>query len=126
MSIPDAGALASRWRRLLAIDLGLFNVALFLFAMLPPENIVPVEWSVMILASLCAVGVVSHALASIRIPGEQWSYLMTGAGGLYVFGVYSQVESVPLSVKIPYLAFLLSGSASGYAAHVIDGGRGHE
>ena len=119
-----APAPAYRWRLALALDLGLFNVALFLFAALPTTTILPVEWSVMVMSLLCALGVVSHALPRIRVPLDEWSYLMTGAIGLYVFAVYSSAQ-VPASVKIPYLAFLLSGAASGYAAHVIDGGRGN-
>lgn len=116
-----------RWRRVLALDLGLFNVALFLFALLPPTTLVMAEWITMVGAVFCGLGVVSHASPwrRLRIPGDQWAYLATGALGLYVFGVYGSVQGIPTYLKVPFCAFLLSGSASGYAAHVIDGGRRH-
>lgn len=114
-----------RWRAVLAADLGLFNVALFLFAWLPPTSIIFAEWLTMAVSALCAVGVISHALPRVKLPADEWAYLMTGATGLYVFAVYGSATEIPVYLKVPFLAFLLSGSMSGYAAHVIDGGPAH-
>jgi hypothetical protein len=113
------------WRRVLAMDLGLFNVAIFAFALLPPSTLLPSEWLAMALSGLAAVGVVAHALRRIQLPFEGYSYLATAMVGSYVFAVYATAADAPASVKVPFLLFLASGIASGLAAHVIDGGPGN-
>jgi hypothetical protein len=110
------------WRRVLAADLGLFNAAIFLFALLPPTTLLPQEWLAMVLSGLAAIGVVAHACTRIRIPGEGYAYLATAMVGSYVFAVYAHAAEAPASIKAPFLLFLASGIASGLAAHVIDGG----
>ncbi len=111
-----------RWRILLAVDLGLFNLALFLFAWLPPTDILPQEWLAMALAVFAVAGVVAHAIPRVHLPGERWSYMITCWVGLYVLVAYEHLSTDPYSMKIPMAAFMLSGIASSYAAHVIDGG----
>lgn len=111
-----------RWRVLLAVDLGLFNVALFLFAWLPPLEILPQEWAAMALALFAMVGVVTHALPWIRLPGERWAYMITSWVGLYVMAAYVHLSPEVWAAKAPITVFILSGVASAYAAHVIDGG----
>lgn len=110
-----------RWRFFLALDLGLFNLALFVFAWLPPETLVPVERVAMALSLIAFIGVVGHAIPWVTLPGEKWAYLITGAVGLYVLLGYIASSTAPYYIKVPYCAFMLSGIASGYAAHVIDG-----
>jgi hypothetical protein len=113
------------WRRVLAADLGLFNAAIFLFALLPPTTLLPQEWLAMTLSGLAMVGVVAHACHRIHLPGEGYAYLATAMVGAYVFAVYAHAAEAPASVKVPFLLFLASGIASGLAAHVIDGGPGN-
>lgn len=110
------------WRRVLAADLGLFNAAIFMFALLPPSTLLPSEWLAMGLAALALVGVVAHAFPRFHLPGEGYAYLATAMVGSYVFAVYGHAAQAPASVKVPFLLFLGSGIASGLAAHVIDGG----
>jgi hypothetical protein len=112
------------WRRVLAFDLGLFNVALFFFAWLPPDTLVWPERIAMVGSAAACVGVVAHAVRRVNIPGEGWSYLITACVGFYVLLVYAHTAPAPWSVKAPFLLFLASGIASGLAAHVIDGGPG--
>ena len=110
------------WRRVLAADLGIFNLAIFAFALLPPATLLPSEWFAMALSALGVVGVVAHAIRCIHLPGEGYAYLATAMVGSYVFAVYAHAAEAPASVKVPFLLFLASGIASGLAAHVIDGG----
>jgi hypothetical protein len=110
------------WRRVLAADLGLFNVAIFFFAWLPPTTLVWSERVAMIAAAAAALGVVAHALRRITIPGEGYAYLITAMVGFYVLLVYVHTAPAPAAVKVPFCLFLASGIASGLAAHVIDGG----
>ena len=56
------------WRKVLAADLGLFNAAIFMFALLPPTTLLPQEWLAMILSGAALVGVVAHALPCWRVP----------------------------------------------------------
>lgn len=112
----------ARWRILLAVDLGLFNLALFLFALLPPYNLIPQEWVAMGLAVFAMIGVITHALPLIHLPGERWAYMITSWVGLYVLVAYEKLSSDPYYMKVSMAMFLLSGIASAYAAHVIDGG----
>jgi hypothetical protein len=114
-----------RWRWLLALDLGLFNLAIVTFALIPPETIVLPEALMMGLSGFCMVGLVSYATPRFRLPGDQWSYLLTGFIGLLSFLSYEALvgDDVPLAYRVGVGLFMLAGSASGYAAHVIDGGR---
>jgi hypothetical protein len=113
------------WRRVLAADLGLFNVALFFFAWLPPSTLAFQEQVIMLASAAAAVGVVTHSVQRIHLPGEQWSYLITAMVGALTLLLYAHLAHAPAAVKVPYILFLLSGIVSGLAAHVIDGGPGH-
>lgn len=110
-----------RWRFFLALDLGLFNLALFVFSWLPPSTLVPVEKVAMVAALLAFFGVVGHAIPWFTLPGEKWAYLITGAVGLYVLLAFISTSTAPYYIAVPFCMFMLSGIASGYAAHVIDG-----
>jgi hypothetical protein len=112
------------WRRVLAADLGLFNAALFAFAAIPPETIVPLEGVAMFLSGVALIGVIAHACRAIHLPGENYSYLVTSMVGVYVLLGYLTSPGV-LYQEIPIALFLCSGIASGLAAHVIDGGPEH-
>ena len=114
-----------RWRVFLAIDLGLFNIALFAFALLPPGDLLLQEWVAMGLAAFAFIGVVCHASSWIRLPFERFAYLVTGAVGLYVFFAYLNFAPAEPFNKRPFLLFRSSGIASAYAAHVIDGADSH-
>ena len=114
------------WRKVIAADLALYLLSIFTFAYLPPNSVNPYEVLVMILSIVTLVGVVSHASTRWHLPLEEWSYLATGFLGLLAFGLYeaySAYFSEPPSVRITYGMFLLAGAVSGYAAHVVDGGR---
>lgn len=114
------------WRRLLALDLGIFNLAMVALALIPPNTLVVPELVVSALGALLFFGVLSHASDTISVPGEQWAYLATGTLGLWTFlnfEVGASGGEVQLFAKVSIGLFLLSGAASGYAAHVIDGGR---
>lgn len=114
------------WRKAIAFDLSIYLIGLFLFAYLPPDTLNIVEKIVMVLSVFALTGVISHASTKISIPGEQWSYLITGILGLLTFGAYESYAyyyGTDLQFSITYGVFLLAGAASGYAAHVIDGGK---
>lgn len=113
-----------QWRKVLAADLGLFNVALFFFAWLPPATLVIQEQIIMAMAAFSFFGVVSHASTRISLPFENWAYLLTGATGLltlFAYEIFARGDAVQFQVS--YGLFLLSGVVSAYAAHLIDGGK---
>lgn len=120
----SAGVAENRrlWRRVLAADLGVFNVAVFMFALLPPSTLKAQEWIIMAGAVLAGIGVVSHASTRIHLWGEGYAYLATSMVGGLTLLIYAHLATAPYYVKIPYVLFLLSGVVSGLAAHVIDGG----
>lgn len=115
------------WRKVLAADLGLFNMALFFLSYLPPNTLILPELMVMVGSALCLIGVISHSIVRIHLPGEQWAYWMTGWLGVITFlGFESMSTGSPVVFRVSVGLFLLSGIASAYAAHMIDGGRrGH-
>lgn len=76
----------------------------------------------MAFSAFAMIGVVTHALSQIHLPGERWAYMITSWVGLYVLVAYEYLSTDPASMKIPMAVFILSGVASAYAAHVIDGG----
>lgn len=113
-----------QWRKVLAADLGLFNVAIFFFALLPPETVVIQEQVIMVMAVLGFIGVVSHATTRITLPCESWAYLLTGATGLltlFAYEIFAKSDNV--QYRATYGFFLVSGIVSAYAAHLIDGGK---
>jgi hypothetical protein len=113
-----------QWRKVLAADLALFNVAIFFFALLPPSTLVVQEWVIMVLAVFSLIGVISHASIHITLPGEDWAYLLTGATGLLTAFAYEIFVADDASqYRISYGLFLASGIVSAYAAHLIDGGK---
>jgi hypothetical protein len=114
-----------RWRRLLALDLGIFNVGIFVLALIPPTTLIIPEGVAMALSSFAFVGVIAHATDRFHVPLEEWSYLLTGWVGLLTFVGFELLAEAdtPLVYRVSVGLFLLSGVASAYAAHVIDGGR---
>lgn len=111
------------WRRVLALDLGLYNIGIFLFAWLPPETLNLNEKIAMAASLFAFLGVVARALRRIDLPFEEWSYFITMLVGAYVFLGYVTSAPDTYDDKIPFGVFLLSGIASAFAAHVIDGGK---
>jgi hypothetical protein len=113
-----------QWRKVLAADLGLFNIAIFTFALLPPNTLVVQEWIIMTMAIFGLIGVVSHSSKNIKLPLENWAYLVTGATGLLTLFAYEIfAKSDASQYRITYGLFLVSGIVSAYAAHLIDGGK---
>lgn len=113
-----------QWRKVLAADLGLFNIAIFFFALLPPATLIIQEWVIMVLAVLSLIGVISHASSRINLPGENWAYLATGFTGLltmFAYEIFADVDEY--QDKVAFGLFLASGVVSAYAAHLIDGGK---
>jgi hypothetical protein len=111
----------TRWKRLLALDLGLFNVALFAFAYIPPETLIVPEILVMAGSVFCLIGVISNAFPKVHLPYEEWAYFITGLLGTLTLLLYVHFSSHAGDIlyRIPIDLFLLSGIASAYAAHVI-------
>jgi len=113
-----------RWRVLLAVDLGMFNVALLLFALLPPYNIIAQEWVAIFASAIAFFGVVSHASVRITLPGDRWAYMVTLCVALYVLVAFEFSSAhLPTYMRVSVGAFILQGAASAYAAHVIDGAK---
>jgi peptidoglycan/LPS O-acetylase OafA/YrhL len=111
-----------RWRKVLVADLLAYNIAILLFAFFPPATLNTVEFVVMLSSALCGLGVMFHAAERVSLPMDQWAYLATGAVGLFTLCAYGTMSTHSLTVKIPFMAFILAGVISGYAGHVIDGG----
>jgi hypothetical protein len=124
-------ALRRKWRRVLAIDLGLFSISMFSLMLIPPAAIIGPEMVGMAGAAGCLLLVVSHAFFRFRIPGEEWGYFATGLlGTSLLLGFFNYINderylavAPDIELKVPVALFLLSGVASAFAAHVIDGGR---
>ena len=113
-----------QWRWIVAADILLHLIAVWWFAYLPPDTLNNYEKLIMVLASFAAIGVVTHACWWLRIPMAQWSYLLAGFVCLFSLMLYEirSYELVPFSITIPFGLFLLAGTVSSFAAHIIDGG----
>lgn len=114
------------WRRVLAADISITMLAVFFFALLPPNTLNVVELSIMVGAAASAAGVVSYAFDWLRLPGERWGYLLAGMVCLMTLLSYEVAtvgSPIPLSIRIPFGLFLAAGTASSLAAHIIDGAR---
>jgi hypothetical protein len=111
------------WRRVLVADLFFYNLANFFFAYLPQNEINRFEGIAMILTTFCAISILAHASTKFSIRYDEWGYAATGAVGLFLLLSYASTTPNPFEVKVPFCLFLLSGVVSGYAAHVIDGGK---
>ena len=116
---------SEQWRKVLAADLGIFNVAIFFFALIPPQTLVIQEQLIMVMAAISCIGLIGHASTRFKLPGESWSYLLTGATGLLTLGAYEffAEDTISYQYRVTYGLFLLSGIVSAYAAHLIDGGK---
>lgn len=132
MPCEDAGSsvgpVVRWWRKALAADIALHLAAIFFFAYLPPSTLNLWEAGIMAGSALALLGVVSHAYIPLRVPGDRWAYLLSGAVALWTLLVYeSRVwgQPIPATLKVTYGLFLLSAAVSSYAAHVIDGARPH-
>ena len=115
-------SIVDRWRWALALDLGIFNAAVFVLAAVPLTTIIFAEAVVMVMSAVCLVGVITHAMRRVHIPGEQWSALGTAWTGTVTMGAYlgtSPPAPPAYSAAVP--VFLLAGIASAVAAHLIDG-----
>ena len=126
MSINDREPHIPReWRRVLAADIGVFAVGIFSLALIPPASLVWPEAVICVLAAFCLLGVITHASEHVHLPGEEYAYLMTGALGLTTLFAFEHGTSpnTALVFRVSVGIFLLGGSVSGYAAHLVDGGR---
>ena len=113
---------AARLRWAVALDLGLFNASMFALALVPSSTLILPEWIVLAMSTVCAVGVITHASARLRLPGEQWSALGTAWLGTVTLAGYLTTADAPATYEVAIPLFLLAGTASGYAAHLVDGG----
>lgn len=113
-----------RWRRVIALDLGFYNAAIFALALVPVDTLLVPELLVMAGTAFCLIGVIARAATSWHVPFEEWSYLATGFIGLISLIAYLALgptdRDLVYSVAVPI--FMLAGVSSAYAAHVIDGG----
>lgn len=113
------------WRNILAADIVMHLIAIWWFAYLPPDTLNGFELLIMAATTFAAVGVVAHAFRLLRLPGEQWAYLLSGFICLFTVLAY-EVDTldsdVALAIRIPFGLFLFAGAVSSFAAHVIDGG----
>jgi hypothetical protein len=114
------------WRHILALDIIMHLTAVWWFAFLPPSTLNEFETFIMIVATLSGFGVMAHAFNFFDLPAEEWSYLMAGfimllTAVVYEVSVYD--SPVPVAIRVPFGLFLLAGSVSAFAAHVIDGGQ---
>lgn len=106
----------------MAADLALFNIGIILFAVIPLSTLEVEEVLLSMLAAFNTVGVVAHA-RNPRHGWYGWTYLTSGYLGALAFLAYEfSVTGVPLAYRLGIGAFLLSGAASGYSAHLVDGG----
>lgn len=113
------------WRHVLAADIVMHLIAVWWFAFLPPSTLNEFETFIMIVSTLAAFGVIAHAFDIFDLPGEHWSYLMAGFIMLLTAIVYEVQlldSPIPLAIRVPFGLFLLAGTVSAFAAHVIDGG----
>ena len=113
------------WRHILAADIVMHLIAVWWFAFLPPSTLNEFELSIMMVSGFAIFGVLAHAFGTFCVPGERWSYLISGFIMMLTFTIYevrALGENVPLSMRVPFGLFLLAGATSAFAAHVIDGG----
>jgi hypothetical protein len=113
------------WRRALVLDLSLFNVAIFFLAYLPASSLTWVEGACMFGSVACIIGLVSHLCHNIRVPGDQWAYLLTAWIGGMTLVAYVSLAKAPITYEVAIPVFLAGGIASAAAAHIIDGGNKH-
>jgi hypothetical protein len=113
-----------RWmRRALSAELILFCLAVALFAYIPPATFEFIEVVAVVGAALCSIGLFSQASNRLRLPGEQWAYLLTATLGVYVMLGFQTQSDASFEQRILIGVFLLSGIVGAYAAHLVDGGR---
>jgi hypothetical protein len=116
----------SWWRHILAGDIVMHLTAVWWFAFLPPTTLNEFETLIMIVSTMAGFGVIAHAFDWFDLPGEQWSYLAAGFIMLLTMIVYEVSllgSPVPFAIRFPFGLFLLAGTVSAFAAHVIDGGQ---
>lgn len=117
----DAKRHKMTWRTVLALDLGLFNVGIITFALLPLSTLTMVEALLAAGATIALIGVLLNCRHS-QNKLSQISYALSGWVGLVTFGLYQTFapSDTPVAFRVGVGLFLLSGVASGYSAHLIN------
>lgn len=113
-----------RWRWIVAADILIHLIAVWFFALLPPNTLNLIEKTVMVLSVLAGIGVLTHVSSRLNLPGVHWAYLAAGFICIFTLMAYevNSYGEVPASITIPFGLFLFAGAVSSFAAHVVDGG----
>ena len=116
--------MTTRW--VFCTALFVYACGLFVLALWPTDDINWIEWVAAAAAVVAVVGLIAHAVPDIRIPGEDYAYLITGAAGLLTMLSYL-VDSDAPDHRQTFVALLLStGIIAGYGAFLAEpriGGR---
>lgn len=111
-----------KWRYVLATDLSLFNLGIIFFTLLPIDTINWKEATLATTAALALYMVICHAIRPHT--WCRYGYLLSGWIGVLAFLAFETANTpAPAFVKIGVGFFFLSGTASGYSAYLVDGGR---
>jgi|SRR5215510_4218260 len=102
----------------------IYDLAIIDFAIEPLDTL---QWAEVIavgLASMSIIGLIAHMFEAVRLPAEEYAYLVTGFCGLMTLLLFLGDTSDVLSRQVLHNAlFLLAGVVGGYGAHIVAGGR---
>jgi peptidoglycan/LPS O-acetylase OafA/YrhL len=97
----------------------LYCAGLFTLAAFPTSDVDWAEWVVIVLSIVAAIGLVAQMSPRIRVPGEEFAYLVTGWAGMFSLCLYLIDSTDPNYVQVRITLLLLAGSLGAYAAFIV-------
>lgn len=103
-------------RQAVSLALLTYTAGVFMLALFPINTLTYAELFDAALAVVAGIGMIANLIPVIKLPGQQYAYLMVGLAGLATLGCYLVTSEDPYYVQIRAAFLLLAGAVGGYGA----------
>ena len=109
----------TRWRTVLTVASFLYCAGIIFFALYPVHDITWGEWLVVVIASIAVLGLIVYSLPSVKVPGEEFAFLLVGWSGFMTLLFYLVDTADDPTRRAGIALFLMAGMFTGYGAFLV-------
>jgi hypothetical protein len=104
------------WKYVTCVALLLYCAGIIFFALHPVEDIKWGEWVSVVLSVIAQIGLLAYAFPNVRLPGEEYAFLIVGYVGFITLLFYLLDTADDPTRRAGIALFLMSGAVAGYGA----------